>query len=160
MKTLIFILVFASYASDVTNGKLEEIVFDDVIEHDFIKRMRREVAEECDEGKTMMTSHNMCDLILPIYHTIGGIPIYLSKVHRKLTQRSIKICGTKLWNKLPIRLLNFAIKGLTAFSPQKFKIAFLETLKINNTCFTSQLYYLNFLLTMPKTCLCLNLRYH
>ena len=50
----------------------------------------------------------------------------LSKVNKKIIQRSIKICGTKLWNKLPTRLLNYNSKGLTAFC-KKITIALLET---------------------------------
>ena len=53
---------------------------------------------------------------------------YLFQVNEKLTQRSIKICGTKLWNKLLTRLLNYTNKGLSAFS-KKVKIALLETFK-------------------------------
>ena len=51
---------------------------------------------------------------------------YSSKVNKKRTQRSIKICGTKLWNKLPTRLLNHTNKGLSTFS-KKIKTALLET---------------------------------
>ena len=35
---------------------------------------------------------------------------YLSKINKKRTQRSIKTCETKLWNKLPTRLLNYTNK--------------------------------------------------
>ena len=52
--------------------------------------------------------------------------IIYQKVNKKLTQRSIIICGTKLRNKLPTRLLNYTNKGLSAFS-KKIKIALLET---------------------------------
>ena len=50
----------------------------------------------------------------------------LSEVNEKVTQRSIEICGTNLWNKLPTRLLSYTNKGLSAFS-KKIKIALLET---------------------------------
>jgi len=57
MRTLIFILVFANFASDVINGGFEEIVFNDIIDRDFLDRMRREAIEECDEGNdVLMTS--------------------------------------------------------------------------------------------------------
>ena len=50
---------------------------------------------------------------------------YFSKVNKKLTQRSIKICEFKLWNKLPTRLLNYTNIGLSVFS-KKIKIALLK----------------------------------
>ena len=50
---------------------------------------------------------------------------YFSKVNKKLTQRSVKICGTKLRNKLPTRLLNYTNKGLSVFS-KKIKITLLK----------------------------------
>ena len=53
---------------------------------------------------------------------------YLSEVNKKRTQRSIKICGIKLWYKLPTRLLNDTNKGLRAFS-KNIKIELLETTK-------------------------------
>ena len=50
VQTIVFILVYVTHSCDVVYGGLEEVVFDDIIDQDFIQRMRRDTGEECDKG--------------------------------------------------------------------------------------------------------------